>query len=77
MNMEENAIKNKITLKENEISKLKESNKKDINENNELDNKKKENSDRNEEDKIQITANALQDEGNQNSSKKKRGRKNL
>ena len=28
--MKENAIKNKITLKENEISKLKESNKKDI-----------------------------------------------
>ena len=71
MNMEENAIKNKITIKENEISKLKESNKKDINENNELDNKKKENSDRNEEDKIQISVNVLQEEGNQNSSKKK------
>lgn len=70
MSIDENIIKNKLTIKDNEISTLKESNKKDINENNESENKKKENSDRNEEDKIQATTNALKIEENLNSSKK-------
>ena len=67
--MEENGTKKKLTLNEN--SKLKESTRNHLNNNNEeVQNKIKENTEMNEVDKIQITSNPIQNEENQNNSQK-------